>query len=426
MQPANSNCVAYSSGGSVGQTRFRIEGEKLTNSNIPVTPGVPCERNLDSRPVIAHVLLRLAVGGLENGLVNLINELPANRYRHVVVCIDDYTDFSNRISRDDVEIVAIRKKPGTDISALWRLYKTFRRVKPAIVHTRNLAALDALLPAMLAGVRCRIHSEHGWDTNDLDGQSRRMQILRKIHSPLVNRYVALSGHLADYLTGRVGINQRKVQRLCNGVDVKKFRPATRHESQTSLPAEFSTPGNVLIGMVGRLQAVKNPLGLLDAFVLLLKRRPDLAANLRLLFLGDGQLFSEMQTRVSAENLQQLVWLAGSRDDVPQILRLLDVFVLPSLAEGISNTVLEAMASGVPVIANNVGGNPELVDDGLTGALLPAADIAALAAAIEKYADDAVLRDLHGRAGRARVEDHFSLSVMVQGYMTLYDQFLGSR
>ena len=175
---------------------------------------------MDNRkpPLIAHVIFRLDVGGLENGLVNLINGLPVDRFRHAIICIDDFTEFRQRIRRDDVEIIAIRKKPGTDPAALWRLYRVFRRIKPDIVHTRNLAALDALLPAFLAGVRMRIHSEHGWDVNDLDANNKKLRLLRKLHSPLVNQFIAVSRDLADYLIRKVGISESRISQIYNGVD----------------------------------------------------------------------------------------------------------------------------------------------------------------------------------------------------------------
>src|SRR5882724_7071630 len=156
----------------------------------------------DSRPLIAHVIHHLITGGLENGLVNLINQLPESKYRHVVICMSHYSEFRQRIRRSDVEVVALHKRPGRDLRAQRDLYRLFKRLRPAIVHGRNLSALDALLPAALAGVRIRIHGEHGRDESDPAGTNRRLIWLRRLYSPLVTHYVALNGDLETYLTER--------------------------------------------------------------------------------------------------------------------------------------------------------------------------------------------------------------------------------
>ena len=139
-------------------------------------------------PRIAHVIYRLDFGGLENGLVNLINRLPPDEFEHVIVCLTEATAFRNRL-RDGIDIVELHKTPGQD----WRLYHKLRRVfsklRPDIVHTRNLATLEAQFPAWLAGVKHRIHGEHGRDVHDLDNSSAKYRWLRRVFSLLVQRYV---------------------------------------------------------------------------------------------------------------------------------------------------------------------------------------------------------------------------------------------
>src|SRR6478752_3923615 len=129
----------------------------------------------DHRPLIMHVLYRFDVGGLENGVVNLINHLPAERYRHVVVALTEITSFRERVRRDDVQFVALNKSPGHGVKLYPRLYSLFRQMRPAIVHTRNLAALEATIPAWAAGVPVRIHGEHGRDSGDPQGASSKYQ-----------------------------------------------------------------------------------------------------------------------------------------------------------------------------------------------------------------------------------------------------------
>src|SRR6478735_2635980 len=144
----------------------------------------------DRRPLIAHVVYRFDVGGLENGVVNLINQLPRESYRHAVVALTEVTDFSERIRRDDVEFVALNKRPGPGVRLFPRLFRLFRDLQPDVVHTRNLAALEASVPAWLAGVPVRIHGEHRRDIGDLDGSNRTYRRVRRVYRPFVTHYVA--------------------------------------------------------------------------------------------------------------------------------------------------------------------------------------------------------------------------------------------
>ncbi|MCA1805805.1 MAG: glycosyltransferase [Xanthomonadaceae bacterium] len=195
-----------------------------------------------------HVIYRLAVGGLENGLVNLINRMPVDRYRHAIVSLTDISDFRERIARPDVDCIALHKRPGHDVRMLWHLWRLFRARRPTIVHSRNLAALDAQLPAWLAGVPVRIHGEHGRDVHDLDGNSRKYRWLRRGFRPLIHRYVPLSRDLEDYLRGPVGVPESRIRLICNGVDTQRFRPVDMRAAV--LPSGFASKDSLVIGTVG--------------------------------------------------------------------------------------------------------------------------------------------------------------------------------
>jgi glycosyltransferase involved in cell wall biosynthesis len=189
---------------------------------------------------------------------------------------------------------------------------------------------------------------------------------------------------------------------------------------------FADPEAFVFGAVGRLQAVKNQTLLARAFLRLLQIAPEMGQRVRLIIVGDGPSHAEIVDILAGANASAMAWLPGARDVVAQVLRMLDAFVLPSLAEGISNTILEAMASGLPVIATRVGGNAELVDDGATGTLVPSADREALARTMLQYVRDPTLARAHGGAGRVRTERLFSLDVMVEQYTSLYDRLLHRR
>ena len=295
----------------------------------------------DPRPLIAHVIFRLGVGGLENGLVNLINRLPAERYRHAVVCLTDATDFRRRIERDDVAVHELHRRPGHDLRLPGTLFRLFRTLRPAIVHSRNLAAIESQVPAWLAGVPARVHSEHGWDVFDPDGTRRKYQWLRRAHRPFVHRFVGLSQQLVGYLRDRVGVPPARLLHICNGVDTARFAPDPAGKPPIAA-CPFEAGRFLLIGTVGRMHGVKDQLNLARAFLRLLEVEPAAAAQVRLVMVGDGPLRAEAAALLEARGAGGLAWLPGERADVPDILRGLDLFVLPSQAEGISNTILEAM------------------------------------------------------------------------------------
>ena len=385
-------------------------------------------------PLIAHVIFALRAGGLENGLVNLINRMPPERYRHAVVCLRDHDSFADRIERDDVPIFDLHKKDGHNLSLYGRLWTVFRHLRPAIVHTRNLVALEAQLPALVAGVRGRVHGEHGWDVQDLYGSNRRHLWLRRVIGPIVQRFIPLSAQSERYLLEQVGVPAGKITRIVNGVDAERFHPAagpTAPRDATSprpalLPDAGFPPDALVVGSVLRMETVKDPLNLARAFVEALERRPDLRPRLRLVMVGSGRLHEDVRAHLRDAGAEALAWIPGHQDNTPEILRALDLFVLPSRAEGISNTILEAMATGLPVIATRVGGNPDLVVEGETGTLVPAENPDALADAILTYAGDPALRQLQGACARQLVEERYTLDRMVQQYMDVYDTVSGRR
>ena len=376
----------------------------------------------EAHPLVAHILHRFDTGGLENGVVNLINHMPAGSFRHMVVALTEVTDFKRRLHDPSVPCIALHKPPGHGARLYPKLWRLLRQHRPAIVHTRNLAALEMQAAAWAAGVPVRIHGEHGRDVGDFDGSSRKNQWSRRLMRPFVQQWVALSHDLASTLTGPVGIPSTRVQRICNGVDSERFHPAGG--ARAAIPGcPFTDPRLWLVGTVGRMQTVKNPVDLARAFVQVLAVAPALRERLRLVMVGEGLLRAQVAEVLQQAGAADLAWLPGERADVPAVMRGLDGFVLPSLAEGISNTILEAMASGLPVVATAVGGNPDLVAAGQTGLLVPAGKTDALAVALLQMAGDPAAAAAMGRAGRARVEQEFSLQVMVNAYQRLYERLL---
>ena len=332
------------------QVKALDSATSLTNSKVDAKP-----------PLIAHILYRFAVGGLENGVVNLINRIPEDKYRHVIISLTDSTDFKQRLKRKNVEIYCLNKKPGHDIGLYFRLWKLLRELKPAITHTRNLAALEMVAISMLAGVKRRIHSEHGWGMSDLNGENRKYRLLRRAMSMIVHRYIGLSKHIVNYLHQDAGIPLAKLTQIYNGVDADRFNLDEKQPQEfNAFPAGFINPNSILIGTVGRMEPVKDQLTLVDAFIQLVKQSDQQQQeNLRLVLIGDGELRPQAQAKLDAAGLSKQAWLPGSRDDVNSLMNCMDIFVLPSRNEGISNTILEAMATGLPVSGDTCRWQPRI-------------------------------------------------------------------
>jgi len=379
----------------------------------------------DDRRLVVHVVHRFDTGGLENGVVNLINHMPAERYRHAVVALTEVTSFAKRVRRPDTMFDALHKPPGQGLWLYPRLLRLLRGWRPAVVHTRNLGTLEFQVPAWVAGVPARVHGEHGWDVGDLGGHSRRYQFVRRLYRPFVRHYVALSRESASYLQRHVGVPAARITQAYNGVDASRFVPAAGGRSRIE-GCPFGQGGEWIVGTVGRMQPVKDPLLLASAFVRALELSPALRQRLRLVMVGDGPLREQAQALLDAAGVAALAWLPGERSDVADIMRGLDCFVLPSLAEGISNTILEAMASGLPVLATAVGGNADLVADGDSGRIVPAADVQTLAANLVRLADDPAGARAMGARGRRIAEDRFSMQAMVATYQGVYDRLLDGQ
>jgi len=378
---------------------------------------MPNNKEYDQQPpLVAHVIYRLAVGGLENGLVNLINHMPADRARHVIICITDFTDFAHRIHRKDVDIIAMHKKPGKDPRFYWRMWRLFRKLRPDILHTRNLGAIDIVVPAFLAGIKFRVQGEHGRDTSDIDGSNSKYLLFRRILNPFVSHYIALSQDLYHWLQSVVGVTAQKITQIYNGVDCARFNQALTPAKEIQ---NFKQQGKYLIGTVGRLQAEKNQKLIISAFAQMIELNPALRSQVVLIIVGDGPDRQMLRALVEFHHLEDQVFMAGARNDVPNFLAGFDLFVLSSLIEGVSNTILEAMCMGLPVLATDVGGNRELLVDGETGTLVASEDSSAMANALLRYCQDKEWGKSQGERGKQRVLTQFTMAAMVENYLQVY-------
>lgn len=376
---------------------------------------------MNDKPLLAHVLYRFDTGGMERIALSVINR-TRDRYRHAVICLAGYGALRDEIADASVPCLSLDKRPGKDPGCYFRLWRALRLLKPDLVQTYNIGALDAAPTIRLAGVRRIVHAEHGRDVTDPHGDNAKYLRLRRWMAPLIARFIAVSRDLQLWLIDRAGIRADKVICIANGIDAAAFATPRTALRRRPLLGGFAPPDTLLIGNVARLDKVKDQAGLLAAFKLLCEQAGQETAC-RLIIVGKGPEHAELQRRIEQLGLTQRVRLLGNRSDVAELLAECDVFVLSSIAEGMPVTLMEAMASGLPVVATEVGGVASVVEHGVTGTLVPAGDPRALAEALGGYMADEALRRRHGDAGRARVTTDFSLSAMLSAYTALYDSLL---
>lgn len=354
------------------------------------------------------ILPSLIAAGMETVTARLALQLAASGHTVGVTCLLDEGPLASELRAAGVR-VAVVPAPGlrtnvmpTDLAA-W-----LRREQPDVVHAHSGTWLKAARASHLAGVRRFVFTEHG--LNDVEPWYNA--VLKRCGGWMTDCVVAVSQPLRTYLVGQVGIPAAKVVVIQNGVDTERFRPGAR---SGELRRRFDIGDAPVIGHVARLAPVKNQPLLVDA----LARVRDRVPNARLVIVGDGPDRDALRAHVRMRDLEACVHLAGEARDVPAILREFDVFALPSKAEGTSMSVLEAMASGVPVVASAVGGTPDLLDHGRCGMLVPPNDTEALAAALADLLLASDRRRALASAARDRVTGSFDEGVVARRYEGLY-------
>lgn len=352
---------------------------------------------------VIHVVHRFHYGGLENGLVNLINNLPADDYCHTIISLTEIGDISNRIDAPNVEMIALHKPPGIGLRTYFRLYRILRNLHGDVLHTRNLGTLDVQILGFLLRVPNRIHSEHGRDIDDPDGRKKKPQLIRRLLNPLVHTWVTVSEDLRTWCQEVVGIPERKLMQICNGVDTDRFDSVV---SESRAREDL-----VIFGSVTRFSEIKDPTNVVRAL-------SQVVGDCRLIMAGDGPLLQSAKDLAVSLGVENRVKFLGKVDDTSGTYKKLDVFVLGSKREGISNTILEAMSSGKAIIASQVGGNPELVSPE-NGFLVPSENANAISEVMQKFVDNHELALRLGRASRDRAVTEFSLDRMCQEYHSLY-------
>lgn len=389
---------------------------------------------------VMHIITRMDMGGsAQNTLLTCLG-LDKEKYRVILVTGLSRESHMTGPETESVEAgmeearrqgVAIIRVPALvrnvhpfyDALALLSLWRLIRRTRPDIVHTHtSKAGILGRWAAWLARIPVIIHTPHGhvFYGHFASFFSKLFLLTEKLTAPVTHKLVALTrGERDDYVSRRLFTDDR-MKIIHSGVDIDSFMKVPVDGGEKRL--ELGIPEEaVVVGTVGWLLPIKNPAGLLEAMAPLLKNRP----GLYLIFVGKGDLLPALKQKAFEMGVAGQVLFTGWRRDIPELMRVFDVFALPSLNEGMGRVVVEAMASGKPVVAGNVGGIPDMVRHGKNGFLVNPRDTAVLRTAIESLLDDAVLRDMMGKKGRETALQ-FSLPAMISKLELLYESSSGGR
>jgi glycosyltransferase involved in cell wall biosynthesis len=357
---------------------------------------------------VLHVLDSLAPGGLENGVVNVARRLHGEGFDIHAACLRFHGDFAARMPEPE-KVVVMGKTSGFSLKAVRALRSHMKSTGAQLLHSHNLGTLIYAALATFGGRTLPIvHGEHGQVQSQDLTPKRRWQ--RRVLFALCRHVHVVSSSVRDNLQS-LGLDpQRRIIVTPNGVDSERFAPA-----EARMALGFAAEDQI-IGIVGRLVALKRHQMLFDAFTQLAEEFP----RLHLLVVGDGgaereQLIAAMQQHPLAARIR---W-AGHQDDLPPYYRVMDLLAAPSEIEGLSNAVLEAMATAVPVLAHAACGNAEVIEDGQNGYLSHLNTAADLAAALRAALSSPAELRRRGAAARDTVLQRYSMGAMAESYRQLY-------
>ena len=401
------------------------QGDTRTNSRpatVSVQPGlgprtrrIPSERT-DSRIRVCHLAMADVQGGAEIQLAVLLASLAKMPDLEISVVLLNDGGFASQLKDLGVKVDVILESRHNFLVMVKELADYFKREEIDILHTHkykdNVLGTLASLPR---GIRVRVRTVHGSPEPYIGFEAAKMAVYEKLdylaNRWFVDRILAVSFDLHGQLIRRYGAE--KVTCVHNGVNIEQVHPS---KSVTELRRELGiSERDFVIGTIGRLVPVKGQGYLLKAARLIQRQRP----NVKCIIAGDGPLKSSLQATAHEYNLGNNVLFLGHRSDVYDILRLMDVFVLPSLSEGIPMALLEALALGRPVVASRVGGIPEVIQHGVTGLLTTPENEEELAQNCMAVMDDLKLGQTLGAAGQRRIEEEFSAGVMADKVAEIY-------
>ena len=357
---------------------------------------------------IVHVLSSYGMGGQERLALDLAAIQHRRGHRVAVISLAPEPDgpLAAEFAASGVSVGRVAKRPGFDLTLPPRLAREFRRLGADFVHTHNPQPLIYSAAAARMVGATAIHTKHG-----VNPGSRGQRMLRRGAAQLVAAFVAVSETTAEQARQQRDCPLARLHVIPNGIRLDKFSPDP--QARAAARAELGLGDAWVVGTVGRLDEYKNHQMLIRAMA------PHLGPSTRLVIIGDGPMRETLAQDVARLPDPSTVVLAGQRMDVPRLLPAFDVFTLPSRTEGLPLVVPEAMAVGLPVVATSVGGLPNVLDEGVTGLLVPVEE-AALAKALLSLRDPARAAQM-GKAARQAALSRFGAERMVDRYLELYAQ-----
>ena len=392
----------------------------------------PAKKRISSKPwKVAHIITRLDRGGSpDNTLLTVLGHDPA-RYR--VTLVSGLTTFPSPLvrrlkDRPDIAVhflpTLVRAiRPLSDLRALWALYLLCRRERFDLVHTHtSKAGILGRWAAWLTGCRHLVHTSHGSVFTGYSGPiiSRLFIYAERLTSRFTDRIITLTPRgIEEFLAWRIA-PEEKFAAVPSGVELEGFAPPSPADGRSSVRAALSLhPDEPIVGSVGRLDRVKGYDQLVEASVLVLQERPDAW----FVVAGDGDERRTLENQAHRLGVAERWRFLGWQEDLEPLYHSFDLSVLPSRNEGMGRAAVEALACGRPVVATAVGGVPSVVEDGVTGLLVPPEDPQALARAILQLLEDETARRRMGEAGPQWVRERFSCQAMLDGIEHVYSQIL---
>lgn len=372
---------------------------------------------IDDRPTICHVIHALGVGGAEVLVDQMIRRMQ-KEFRCIVAVLDEIGEIGTRLQNDGFVVEYLHRQPGIDRGCAQRLRRFADREGAGILHAHQCTPFfQAMLSRGLTGRRPVVFTEHG--RHFPDTPSRKRAIVNRLLLKRCDRLFGCGAAVRQALIDNEGLPESRVEVIYNGVDLKALsKPSDGAREKIRAEFGYSTTDFVVV-QVARLHELKDHQTALKAVEEARKQIP----GLRLLLAGDGDQRMSIEQSIRERGLEQTVTLAGTRNDIAELLSAANVFLLSSISEGIPLTVIEAMAARRPVVSTAVGGLPELIEHGVSGMLAPSGDASSLAASLVQLYQSSELRSQMAEVAASRAHEKFSLQGMLNSYRDVYRDVL---
>ena len=373
------------------------------------------------RHKVLHITSYLAIGGLETVIIELCRRLDRALFDVEILCLNGYDpQFIQPVVNANISVHLIKKRYRFDFGFFFRVARFVKDKQVDVIHAHSGCYFYAALFTLLAGVKTFIYTAHGLPIL-LRLQDR---IEDNLATLLVDTIVPVSEEIKETLLQWMPLSRRKLHLIINGVDTERFHPQPELRHHPEMIAKYGlNPEFFWIGSVGRLEPEKNYSMLLRAIAGTNHRS---GRRIKLALVGDGSQMRTLQELAAALGIEQQMLFLGQQLSVHEILPLFNVFVLSSLTEGTSISLLEAQACGVPAVVTDVGGNGFIVRHGTNGFLCPVNDVEAMASALCRLRDEPSIWHAMATAARERVEIELNLNSMLGQYQKLYLQNKGKN